>query len=83
MSIFDKVGKRKICEVAPQTSHSDPFERLENYSPYSVCQPELYRMLRESIPIIDTAIYKLVRLTGGFSVKSRNGKNQNELDFFC
>ncbi len=82
MSIFDKVGKKKVCTSAPQTSHSHPFEMLGNYTPAMVCQPELYRMLREAIPIIDTAIYKLVRLTGGFAVKSRNGKNQNDLENF-
>lgn len=82
MSIFDKVGKRKVCVSAPQTVFSHPFESLCNYGPSQVSQPELYRSLREAIPIIDTAIYKLVRLTGGFSVKSRNGKNQQELDEF-
>ena len=79
MSIFDKVGKRKVCTSTPQTVSSHPFENLCNYSPSSVCQPELYRSLREAIPIIDTAIYKLVRLTGGFSVVSNNGRNQKQL----
>lgn len=82
MSVFDKVGKRKVCTSAPQTSHSHPFEMLGNYTPSALCQPQLYKMLREAIPIIDTAIYKLVRLVGGFTVKSGNGKNQSELDHF-
>ncbi len=82
MSIFDKVGKRKVCTSAPQTSHTHPFEMIGNYTPSNVCHPELYRLLREAIPIIDTAIYKLVRLVGGFTVKSGNGKNQSELENF-
>ncbi len=82
MSIFDKMGKKKVCTTASQTAPSHPFESLCNYSPSVVCQPELYRTLREAIPVIDTAIYKIVRLTGGFSVKSRNGRNQTELDSF-
>ena len=82
MSVFDKVGKRKVCTSAPQTTHSHPFEMIGNFAPSSVCQPELYRLLREAIPIIDTAIYKLVRLVGGFTVKSANGKNQSELEKF-
>lgn len=82
MSIFDKVGKRKVCTSAPQTSHTHPFEIIGNYTPSNVCHPELYRLLREAIPIIDTAIYKLVRLVGGFTVKSGNGKNQSELENF-
>lgn len=82
MSIFDKLGKRNVCVTAPQTSASNPFENLYGYSPSVMSQPELYRSLREAVPIIDTAIYKLVRLVGGFSVKSVNGKNQQELDNF-
>lgn len=82
MSIFDKVGKRKVCATAPQTSYSQPFESLCNFFPSNINHPDLYRSLREAIPIIDTAIYKLVRLTGGFSVVSNNGKNQKQLDDF-
>ena len=80
MSIFDKVSKKKICTTSPQVTSSHPFNI--NYSANMVCQPELYRMLREAIPIIDTAIYKLVRLTGGFKVETVNGKNQKELEDF-
>ena len=82
MSIFDKMGKRKVCTSAPQTSSSLPFESLCNFFPSSINQPDLYRNLREAIPIIDTAIYKLVRLTGGFNVVANNGKNQKQLDDF-
>lgn len=82
MSIFEKMAKKKVCTSSPQTSHSHPFNILGSYTPASVCNPELYRMLREAIPIIDTAINKIVRLTGGFTVKSLNGRNQAQLDTF-
>ena len=82
MSIFDKVGKRNVCKSTPQTSSSLPFENLCNYFPSGITQPDLYRSLRDAIPVIDTAIYKLVRLTGGFSVKSYNGRNQKQLEEF-
>ncbi len=80
MSIFDKVSKKKICTTSPQVTQSHPFNM--NYSGGMVCNPELYKMLREAIPVIDTAIYKLVRLTGGFTVETVNGKNQSELENF-
>ena len=83
MSIFDKFGKRKVCATAPQTSFSNPFENLCDFYPSGVSNPDLYRSLREAVPIIDTAIYKLVRLTGGFNVRTLNGKNQMELDNFA
>lgn len=83
MSVFDKIGRRKVCTVsAPQTAIGDPFGVLAGYSPLSACHPGLYRMIREAIPVIDAAIYKLVRLTGGFTVKAKNGTNQTELDKF-
>ena len=82
MSILDKFGKRKVCTTASQTSFSNPFENLCDFYPSQVSNPELYRSLREAVPVIDTAIYKLVRLTGGFNVKTLNGKNQAELDSF-
>ena len=82
MSIFDKFGKRKVCATAPQTSSSNPFENFHDFYPSGVSNPDLYHSLREAVPIIDAAIYKLVRLTGGFNVKTLNGKNQTELDSF-
>lgn len=82
MSVFDKLGKKKVCATAPQTGTSHPFESICNFTPSVICQPELYRNLREAVPLIDAAIYKLVRLTGGFSVKSKNGHNQSDLDDF-
>ncbi len=81
MSIFDKIGNRKVCATTPQVRSSHHFDVLNSF-PTSVCQPEIYKKLRESIPVIDTAIYKLVRLTGGFTVKSNNDKNQAQLDNF-
>lgn len=82
MSIFEKMAKKKVCTSSPQTSGSHRFDLLGNYSPTGVCNPEIYRMLREAIPIIDTAIHKIVRLTGGFTVVSNNGRNQSGLDDF-
>ena len=82
MSVFDKISKKKVCVTAPQTTVSNPFDNICSYYPSMISQPELYRHLREAVPIIDTAIYKLVRLTGGFSVKSKNGNNNKELESF-
>lgn len=81
MSIFDKISKRKVCTTTPQVRSSHQFDVLNSF-PTMVFQPEIYKNLRESIPVIDTAIYKLVRLTGGFKVESNNGRNQNDLDNF-
>lgn len=44
---------------------------------------DLYRALREAVPVIDAAIYKLVRLTGGFRAICENERFQPLLDAFC
>lgn len=48
----------------------------------SVMEYELYRQLRNTVPIIDAAIYKTVRLTGGFTVKANDGRFDKELETF-
>ena len=42
----------------------------------------LYRSIREAIPIVDAAILKLIRLTGGFSVHCEDKKAEKELTDF-
>ena len=81
MSIFDKLGNRKVCATTPQVRSSHPFD-MANSFPNVVFQPDIYKKLRDSIPVIDTAIYKLVRLAGGFEVEANNKRNQAELDNF-
>ena len=41
---------------------------LDSYTPLGGNQTRLYYALREAVPIIDAAIFKTVRLTGGFEV---------------
>lgn len=69
--------------AAPQTGKSGhPFLPLSSYSPFCAPDAELYRSLREAVPIIDAAIQKLVRLLGGFEVKCENAAAQKRLARF-
>ena len=45
-------------------------------------QEEVYRQIRSTIPILDAAIGKLVRLTGGFCVECENKAAQLQLQKF-
>lgn len=47
---------------------SHPFSLINSYTPLMSSSNDLYRSLVEAIPIIDAAIKKLIRLTGGFTV---------------
>lgn len=47
----------------------DAFGTLRTLTPLGGAEERLYRAMRESIPLLDAAIGKLVRLCGGFTVE--------------
>lgn len=59
-----------------------PFGTLEGYVPLGGGDAGLYRAIREAVPIVDAAILKLIRLTGGFSVRCENAAAQAGLEKF-
>ena len=59
-----------------------PFAMMEGYLPLQSGQVQLYRSIREAVPIVDAAIWKLVRLCGGVGVKSRDPAAQEKLERF-
>ena len=64
-----KQKTQKNAVAVPQTGKkTHPFSALSGYSPVSGTDAALYKALREAIPIIDAAIYKIVRLIGTFDV---------------
>ena len=58
----------KIAQSVMGSSFSNPFRIMDRYIPSSNNQYFLYTALREAIPVIDSAINKLVRLLGTFDV---------------
>ena len=58
------------------------FGVLERYVPLRPGEMGLYRAIREGVPIVDAAIWKLVRLCGGASVQCQDPGAQRELDRF-
>ena len=59
-----------------------PFTLLDGYVPLNHGEIGLYRAIREGVPIVDAAIWKLVRLCGGASVQCQDPGAQRELDRF-
>ncbi|HIY21685.1 MAG TPA: phage portal protein [Candidatus Flavonifractor merdigallinarum] len=59
-----------------------PFGLLEHYVPLHGGEIRLYRTIREAIPIVDAAILKLIRLTGGVGVVPRDTRAQGALSEF-
>ena len=64
-------GKRAKSPPAVQlrSAETHPFGMLESYVPLGGGDIRLYRAIREAVPVLDAAIMKVIRLTGGFSVK--------------
>lgn len=82
MGIFKKLSAAKTAVSAPQTYKKNPFSLLDSYTPLSSMQNRLYRELREAIPIVDAAIYKIIRLTGGFHIDCESKSCEKELRRF-
>ena len=59
-----------------------PFGALDGYVPLRHGEIAIYRAIREAVPIVDAAIWKLIRLTGGVMVTCRDKKAQDGLDWF-
>ncbi len=57
-----------------RSGRGHPFSSLKSYVPLCGGEERLYQSMREAIPILDAAIGKLVRLTGGFTVDCAAGK---------
>ncbi len=82
MGIFKKRNTSRVSAPVTQTKNGHPFGILDGYVPLGAPQIRLYYTLREAIPVIDAAILKIVRLTGGFEIKCSEKAAQNAVDEF-
>ena len=67
MGIFNKSRKSRTPIVQMRSYSRHPFGMLDDYVPLGGSSVRLYRAIREAVPVIDAAIIKLIRLTGGVS----------------
>jgi len=81
MGIFKNRKISRISAPVTQNSNKHPFGIIDGYVPLAMPQLKLYYALREAVPVIDAAVFKLVRLTGGFTVECDSAA-QAELDEF-
>lgn len=85
-----KPWKRKREETAPpapeavqlRAAQRHPFRLIDGYTP--LYQPEftLYRAIREAVPVVDAAVLKLIRLSGGLIVRCADAGAQAQLSEF-
>ena len=73
-------GPVAMCQLRSGQQH--PFGALQRFVPLGTAEEEIYRQLREAIPVLDAAVGKLVRLSGGFSVECSSKEVQKRLEYF-
>lgn len=83
MGIFKNRKPQRIAAPVTQNSNRHPFTELDGYVPLGTPPLRLYRALREAVPVIDAAIFKIVRLAGGFHAECTDAQGQKLLDSFA
>lgn len=86
MGIFKKGkstgGDGATSSVQTGSVSSHPFSQLNGYSAMSNASNRVYAALREGVPIIDSAINKIIRLMGGFSFETGNAQVNRKMETF-
>lgn len=84
MKLFRKKNQ-KMPRAAPELFQAER-ETGSVFMLPTVAEPfekELFDKLRYTVPIIDAAVMKIIRLTGGFRLISSDENYQEQLDRFC
>ena len=76
----EKNGIAAVTQIRDGNVH--PFGALRGYVPLGTGEERIYYQMRTAIPVLDAAVGKLVRLSGGFEVKCRNPIAQEKLNQF-
>ena len=82
MNLKRKEGGAVAVKTQLRSGDSHPFAALRGFTPLGAGEERIYRQLREAIPVLDAAIGKLVRLSGGFSVRCADPVAQKRLEAF-
>ncbi len=83
MNFFKRSRPQDAKPVQTARSQSDPLALFQTHPPLSVGEMRLYEAMRESVPVIDAAIQKIIRLTGEFVVTAGNREADAALKYFC
>ncbi len=81
MKLFSK-QKSRAHTVQLRSGEKHPFGLLDSYVPLGSGEIRLYRTIREAVPVVDAAIMKIIRLTGGFEARCGDKKAERELNAF-
>ena len=82
MRWFKKQPPVEAAPVQLRSGEQHPFGILGDYVPLRSGEDRLYRAVREAVPLVDAAIYKLVRMCGGVNVECSDPAAQRQLREF-
>lgn len=79
--------RKRRREAAPaavqlRSGERHPFGMLGDYVPLSRGEVRLYRAVREAVPVVDAAVYKLIRMTGGVTARCADAAAERALGEF-
>ena len=71
---------KTVQTVLRETRNNSPI--FSRFAVQTRTERELYTTLRESVPIIDAALCKIIRLIGGFKIVTSSAESQKIADSF-
>lgn len=82
MGIFKKPRAEPGRCVQLRSAEKHPFGVLSGYVPLGGGELRLYRAIREAVPVVDAAVMKVIRLSGGLTVQCGDAQAEKELGEF-
>lgn len=82
MKWFQKRREPAAAAVQLRETGRHPFGELGSYAALRAGEVRLYRAVREAVPVVDAAIYKLIRMTGGVTAACGDPEAQRALGEF-
>ncbi|MGI5953178.1 serine/threonine protein phosphatase [Dysosmobacter sp.] len=82
MNWFKRRHTPEPATVQLRDGEYHPFGILGSCVPLSSAETRLYRAVREAVPVVDAAIYKLIRMTGGVNAVCTDRQAQEGLSEF-
>ena len=82
MKWFQKRREPAAAAVQLRETGRHPFGELGSYAALRAGEVRLYRAVREAVPVVDAAIYKLIRMTGGVTAACTDPEAERALGEF-
>ena len=75
-------AEARPAEAQLRNWEKHPFGMLGEYVPLRNGEARLYRAVREAVPVVDAAVYKLIRMAGGLTVSCGDPRAERALGEF-